>query len=398
MTGRTWDSRGERVPVEESGEGKADGSATRRAGELESLGLISSELLHDLGGLLSVVEGRLAVARSEASMGRSNSAELARVQEDTRELRRMIRDILSSVRGSGAPPEPAWPVGPLLEETLQRWLSSAPRVEVSLEMHFPRGSRVAGPRTFFTRALGNLIRNASRHAESTIRVWARSVDSGRTLEITVEDDGNGVAESLETVLFEPFTSSRDRRSGLGLSFSRWACEQLGGGIELLSSSGSMGGAVFRMWMPLLPPRSTEDSGYDLSGDGGGKLPPGVRIAVLDDDAALRRVLRRRLQREGARVLLPNIPQRDRCGDLLEELARWDPEIILLDLHLGSISGAHLFDTLSRRHPHLADRVLILTGGAPPEDDLGVPVLNKLQDWEELIRQITDVLAHQEGSG
>lgn len=391
MTGQAWEPRRDRIQVEAPQEAETQEMTARRARELESLGLISSELLHDLGGLLSVVEGRLSVAKCEAAMGRSNSADLARVQEDTRELRRMIRDILTRVSGVKTPQDPAWPVAPLVEDTLQRWLSSAPRVEISLEMHLPRGSRVAGPRTFFTRTLGNLVRNASRFADRKIRVSARAMDRGATLEVTVEDDGGGVPESLQAVLFDPFTTGGNGRSGLGLSFSRWACEQLGGGLELLPSASHLGGAVFRMWMPLLPPRPEEDPQNDASGEVHGKLPAGVRIAVVDDDAALRRVLRRRLQREGARVFLPTIPQRDRCGEMLEELARWDPEIILLDLHLGSISGEHLFDTLSRRHPHLAGRVLILTGGAPPENDLGIPVLNKLQDWDELIRRVTDVL-------
>ncbi|TVR64019.1 MAG: sensor histidine kinase [Gemmatimonadales bacterium] len=397
MTGQAWEPGRDRTEMEGAEESALEGTASLRARELESLGLISSELLHDLGGLLAVVEGRLAVARSEAAMGRSNSSDLARVQDDTRELRRMIRDILARVRKLETPGEPAWPAAPLMEETLQRWLSSAPRVQVSLEMHLPRGSRVAGPRTFFTRALGNLVRNASRYAERKIRVSARTSDGGATLEIIVEDDGSGVAESLKTALFDPFTSGRNGRMGLGLSFSRWACEQLGGGLELLAVKGHLGGAVFRMWMPLLPPRQETPSHNDAPGEACGKLPAGVRIAVVDDDAALRRVLRRRLQREGARVFLPTIPPRDQCGNLLEDLARWDPEIILLDLHLGSVSGEHLFHTLSRRHPHLANRVLILTGGAPPEDELGVPVLNKLQDWDELIRQVTDVLESPGGS-
>lgn len=398
MSGRGQGPRRGRAGLESSSPGDIQGREPPRD-ELESVGLISAELLHDLSSLLAVLEGRLAVARSEATLGRPNSSDMALVQKDTRELRRMVRDILAELQAGEAPRPSSWTVAPLLEESIQRWLSSAPKVEVSLEMRLPGGCRVAGPRTFLTRALGNLIRNASRHARSAIRISAWSEDDDRTLEIRVEDDGDGVPEEFRTVLFDPFISSRQGGAGLGLSFSRWACRRLGGDLELLPSPGSLGGAVFRLWLPLSPPSSSDVGRGNVDRSARSTLlPAGLRIAVVDDDTALRRVLRRRFEREGARVFLPGIPPVNRTGDLLRELARWDPQVILLDLNLGSISGEDLFETLARRYPHLAGRVMILTGGGPPERALGIPVMNKLQDWEELIRQIVNLLEGMEGAG
>jgi CheY-like chemotaxis protein len=358
---------------------------------LESLGKISAELLHDLGSHLSVLEGRVAVARTESALGRSTSGELARIQAETRELRKMVVDILDEVRGAPRSPEVTTPVQPLLEEVIHRWLTGAPRVSPSLRTTLPADTQVPGPRSFYSRALGNLLRNASRHARSRILITACCVDSGRVVEIVVEDDGDGVPPELREGIFSPFVAGSGGGAGLGLSFAKWAADQLGGSLELISEPGELGGAAFRFQVPIQRPANPLRRSPGGAGQRG-CLPPGVRVAIIDDDQAIRRVLRRRLHGEGARVLTPSLTHLDEVGTLLEELFRWDPQIVLLDLNLGGgLSGANIHEMLARRHPHLASRVLFLTGGPAPDHPIGAPVLNKLQDWDDLVERMCEVL-------
>lgn len=359
---------------------------------LKSLGRISAELLHDLGSHLSVLEGRVAVARTESALGRSTSGELARIQAETRELRKMVIDVLDEIRGAPRSPEVTTPVQPLLEEVIHRWLSGAPRVSPSLRTTLPSDTQVPGPRSFYSRALGNLLRNASRHARSRILITACCVDAGRVVEIVVEDDGDGVPPELRAGIFLPFVASSGGGTGLGLSFAKWAAEQLGGSLELISEPGELGGAAFRFQVPLQrSPGALRHSPDEREPKG--CLPEGVRVAIIDDDQAIRRVLRRRFHGEGARVLTPSLTHLDEVGTLLEELVRWDPEIILLDLNLGGgLSGIDIYEMLARRYPHLASRLLFLTGGPAPDHAIGAPVLNKLQDWDDLVERMCEVLA------
>jgi signal transduction histidine kinase len=84
-----------------------------------------------------------------------------------------------------------------------------------------------------TRVLVNLFQNAIEAAPTTnLRVAvARRADQ---LELIVEDDGPGVPARLGEAVFEPFVSSKERGTGLGLPLSARVLGFLGGELALLN--------------------------------------------------------------------------------------------------------------------------------------------------------------------
>ena len=104
----------------------------------------------------------------------------------------------------------------------------APAVTTTLNSSLRKDVQVSGPRSFFSRAIGNLLRNAARHARSEIRLSVRLTADGGQVEIRVEDDGDGMSRELADHLFDPFVSGTGLGVGLGLSFARWGIERLGG--------------------------------------------------------------------------------------------------------------------------------------------------------------------------
>lgn len=86
------------------------------------------------------------------------------------------------------------------------------------------------------------------------------------------------------------------------------------------------------------------------------------ILVLDDEAALRRVLERSLTRAGHRVLTAG------CAETAYELlASERPDALLLDLHLPTMSGLALYLAIVHRWPALEGRIAIMTGDAEADD-------------------------------
>ena len=85
-------------------------------------------------------------------------------------------------------------------------------------------------------ALGNLLENAIQAARERVTVaWRRSTeDSREMLEITVTDDGPGIAEAHVDRLFEPFftTKPTGKGTGLGLAVAHVAIEDHGGELRL----------------------------------------------------------------------------------------------------------------------------------------------------------------------
>ena len=94
------------------------------------------------------------------------------------------------------------------------------------------------------RALANLLRNAVRHARSSVLVSAEA--RGETIWIHVDDDGAGIAEADRVRLFEPFERADDptveasRGHGLGLAIVQQIAELHGGSARIDASP--LGGA------------------------------------------------------------------------------------------------------------------------------------------------------------
>jgi signal transduction histidine kinase len=86
------------------------------------------------------------------------------------------------------------------------------------------------------RVLFNLIQNAIRHTPADGSVTVRARPLGRTVEVEVDDQGEGIPPEVEGHVFEPFyrgdASRADDGAGLGLAISKAIVEAHGGKIWL----------------------------------------------------------------------------------------------------------------------------------------------------------------------
>lgn len=97
------------------------------------------------------------------------------------------------------------------------------------------------------RVLGNLFRNALE-ASPTVHVRVDAEARNGRLELTVRDDGPGVPAAIGRTVFEPFVSTKERGTGLGLPLSARVLAYLGGDLDLLNPGEP--GATFRVRIPL----------------------------------------------------------------------------------------------------------------------------------------------------
>jgi nitrogen fixation/metabolism regulation signal transduction histidine kinase len=102
--------------------------------------------------------------------------------------------------------------------------------------------------------LTNLVKNAGEAMPGGGRVVVRAgtTHSGgkEWALLDVEDSGPGVPEALRGRLFEPHVTTKSEGSGLGLAIVDRIIGAHGGRMEV--DSGSLGGARFRAWLPLVP--------------------------------------------------------------------------------------------------------------------------------------------------
>jgi PAS domain S-box-containing protein len=111
------------------------------------------------------------------------------------------------------------------------------------------------------RALVNLVANAldamPRGGSLTLRVGLSDADTlagartgARRLAVEVEDSGTGIAPTDLDRVFNPFFSTKEGGTGLGLALTQKIVEDHGGSIDVRSTLGS--GALFRIVLPLMP--------------------------------------------------------------------------------------------------------------------------------------------------
>jgi len=91
-----------------------------------------------------------------------------------------------------------------------------------------------------------------------------------------------------------------------------------------------------------------------------RKPP--TVLIVDDEAGLRRVLERFLERHGYRVLSTGTAEA-----AYEVLAAETADALLLDIHLPTMSGLALYLAIIHRWPRLDGRIAIMTGDAEAEE-------------------------------
>jgi CheY-like chemotaxis protein len=351
-------------------------------GDLATLGEAAGELMHDMIGLLTLVEGRTALLLTELRAGRAPVEEAEAALQECRDLKAMVADVVAVFSGSHTSSR-FRPLEVTRSEIDRAIRISAP-AEVGLQAWISVDTEVGGPASFYRRMLSNLLRNALRHADSQVNVTlAPAARNGRQgLLIAVENDGAEMPGEIRQRLFQVGSHGDHGGTGLGLASASWAAEQLGGAISNCDPE-QLGGARFEIWLPTVHLRADQPAPPQVAG-----TLSGAHIVVIDDDPSILRVFTRVFERAGARVSAP-LPD----TDWQRALAGGEPDAILLDLNLGTTDGIGLWREIAARWPRLASRVIFVSGATGSEQAelatiaTGRPVLSKALDIEQLVRAV-----------
>lgn len=200
----------------------------RVAGALRNEQQLTSELAHELRTPLTAIRGEAEVA----IMGQPDAESAERFERVVALSDRMsstISSLLAIARGSA---------GSTARTTVSTLVSSAlehrpphPGVTVSAD-RFTR-DEISAPADLALRALSPLVDNAFRHALTAVTITAAV--HARSVDITVSDDGRGVAGAESEVLFTSgHRGPASDGAGLGLALSRRVARSLGGDVSLTS--------------------------------------------------------------------------------------------------------------------------------------------------------------------
>jgi len=349
----------------------------------------AADVTHEVANALTAIAGWARMAATGGPLPERTRHALGVVQRSARDALSSARELLALMRdaarptiapGAGDPIAIADVVGEVLE-TLRLELDDA---GVHLETELAAAAYGATPPSVLRLIVSNLVKNAVEALPEggTVRVSLR--DHGSELRLTIADDGPGMSDATLAHAFDRYFTTKESGTGLGLALVAEAVHEAGGRLETESRRGM--GTRFDVWLPSAPAQpSTAPHLTTTSGVHPRPLLVDKAVLVVDDDEAMRALVRTALELQGAQV-------RTAAG-IEDALALEGPFVLaLVDLSLGADRGDALLARL--RAAGRVDRAILITGSPDAElDPLGAPdvVLRKPFELEELTRTIDAVL-------
>jgi CheY-like chemotaxis protein len=203
----------------------------------------------------------------------------------------------------------------------------------------------------------NLIENALEASPNGGVVTIRARSDGQRVHVEIADQGPGVAVEIRERIFDPYFTTKDTGTGLGLALVQRALSSMNGTLTLLPSRR---GACFSVELEraaqTIPPASGPADDPDLSsGVVTRGQSHGAKILVVDDDRAMRELLVTTLQLEGAQVVA--------AGSAEEALGHAGPfDLALIDMALEDLRGDELLAAL--RGAEMVVHTALVSGSEP----------------------------------
>lgn len=270
--------------------------------KLESLGLLAGGIAHDFNNILTAILGNISLARMEASQGQAPTGHCLQRMEEAEKAclraRALAGQLLSFAKG-GLPIKKPTAVPALLQESVNLALSGSKarsQLILSEDLWF-----IEVDESQISQVFNNLLINADQAMPEggTITIRAENVVVGDELtlkkgdyvRITVSDQGVGIPAHYLGKIFDPYFTTKQKGSGLGLATSYSIIRNNSGHITVESEPGA--GTTFAVYLPAThqeQPSLQVAASEPLSGRG--------RILVMDDEEMVRQILSTMLEKLG----------------------------------------------------------------------------------------------------
>lgn len=205
-------------------------------------------IAHEVRNPLGAME-LFAGALAEDLEGRPEAAHLVRIRAEVAGLSRLVEDFLDYARARPLSPEEI-EAAPFAAEV--RDLSLPLAREKAVEISARGSGRFPGDRHLLRRATLNLVRNAVEASPPGAAVELSVEAGGPGAAIEVRDRGPGLSPEARRRLGEPFFTTKERGTGLGVALARKAALAHGGELEVRGREG--GGTAARLTLPAAPPQ------------------------------------------------------------------------------------------------------------------------------------------------
>ncbi len=377
-----------------------------QAQKMEAVGNLAGGIAHDFNNMLTVISGYSQLILNRLSPNDAIRSQVEEIKKATDKAASLSRQLLlfSKTHVFERKPINLNAIVLDMEKMLLRLIGENIELVTNLE---PSLANILADHGQMEQVIMNLVVNArdampkggkliiettNVKLDETYAASHLYVTPGTYAMLAITDSGIGMNKETLAHIFEPFYTTKEHGTGLGLSTVYGIVKNNDGHIWVYSELGS--GTTFKIYFPISGKKEEVEIKPQIA-----KLPTtGTEtILVVEDDDGLCALVREVLHLSSYKVIVARNGQE---AINLAEGHKGPIHVMVTDVVMVGIGGRELADRLESSHPEM--KVLYMSGytkkGAIEEKilDAGVEFIQKPFAPDQLIQKIRDILDVPEG--
>ncbi len=319
-----------------------------KAQKLEAIGVLAGGIAHDFNNILAMIMGNVSLAKMDVGQNDNLFHLLDEAEEASKRAKALTRRLLTFSEG-GAPIKEITTISDVIIGCATFTLSES---KAECDFNLPAD---LWPVKIDVDQINQVIQNIIINADQAmpeggkIRIGAANISvemndglplqPGKYVMLTIQDSGIGIPQENLNRIFDPYFTSKENRSGLGLAAAYSIINQHDGHIAVASQKGL--GTTFKIYLPSSNKEIREESQIVDNGthDRG-------KILAMDDEEMIRNLIQLMLHQMGYEVELANDGM-EAIGLYQHALEAGEPfDAVILDLTVpGAMGGKEAIDRL-----------------------------------------------------
>lgn len=316
------------------------------AEKMAALGELSFGVAHNVNNTLTGILGRaqLLLRTNDAEKINAGIEMIVKSAEDGAQIIRRIQDF---ARKQPSRKFEAVSVAGLMKDVCEmsrpRWESRVDGPQIRLALVADCTASVLGDAVELREVLVNMIYNAIDAMPSGGEIRLSAQESNGRVFLTIADNGTGMTPDVKSRLFDPFFTTKGKSgTGMGMAVSFGIIRRHNGSIDVESEPGR--GATFRISLPVAEETGTVAEANSARSDVAVREDK-IRVLVVDDETAVREVLREALEAEGCEVI---VAESGEMALKLYDASAGKLDVVFTDIGMPEMSGWELASEIRKR--------------------------------------------------
>ncbi|MFK5926699.1 MAG: ATP-binding protein, partial [Desulfuromusa sp.] len=349
-----------------------------KAKKLESVGLLAGGIAHDFNNILAGLFGNIELAKRKIPEDHPAYSYMQVAHQALERATNLTKQLLTFAKG-GEPLLEAVSAEQVIGAVVQFNLSGS-KIKAAFDLPDDLWS-VKADKGQFGQVFANLTINA-KHAMpmgGVLHISAENISlpldvassrlSGNYVKLIVRDEGIGMGAAILDKIFDPYFSTKQTGSGLGLATVRSIIEKHNGQISVASEPGK--GTTFTLFLPA--GNASQDSADSVSSTIECSTEVAGRILVIDDEEVVRKVLVEMLGISGYTVDTADEGAMGKDKYLAEKNSGNPYDLVIMDLTIpGGMGGKEAAEEILKNDP--SARIIASSGYSTD------PIMARYQDY------------------